>query len=174
MWKLKDRHWHGRQRAAGHDLVVAGVNTVLSPPAFSRLVVPSSSFSRCCTLCVRFIVRRRARHATSSRIAITMASPDEPLDRIESRFVRAADETEWVPLSLTLVEYPQGRYERMATLSSLAVESDPSFYLASPRRGRKPGRYRIALHNIPLLRLHGGAVAKFLLISFNYIQITFV
>ncbi|KAG5328909.1 DOPP1 Dolichyldiphosphatase, partial [Acromyrmex charruanus] len=37
-----------------------------------------------------------------------MASPDKPLDGIESRFARAADETEWIPLSLTLVEYPQG------------------------------------------------------------------
>lgn len=43
-----------------------------------------------------------------------MASPDEPLDGIESRFVHAVDETEWVPLSLTLVEYPQGRYERLS------------------------------------------------------------
>ncbi|KYQ49233.1 hypothetical protein ALC60_11711 [Trachymyrmex zeteki] len=39
-----------------------------------------------------------------------MASPDKPLDGIESRFARAVDETEWIPLSLTLVEYPQGEY----------------------------------------------------------------
>ncbi|XP_011689182.1 PREDICTED: dolichyldiphosphatase 1-like isoform X1 [Wasmannia auropunctata] len=37
-----------------------------------------------------------------------MASPDESPDGIGSRFARAADETEWVPLSLTLVEYPRG------------------------------------------------------------------
>ncbi|KYM86086.1 PREDICTED: dolichyldiphosphatase 1-like [Atta cephalotes] len=30
------------------------------------------------------------------------------LDGIKSRFTHAGDETEWIPLSLTLVEYPQG------------------------------------------------------------------
>lgn len=49
-----------------------------------------------------------------------MASPDEPLDGIESRFIRAADETEWIPLSLTLVEYPQGQYECATSLGGFA------------------------------------------------------
>ncbi|XP_018312274.1 dolichyldiphosphatase 1 [Mycetomoellerius zeteki] len=52
------------------------------------------------------IARRPQSH--SRRTTITMASPDKPLDGIESRFARAVDETEWIPLSLTLVEYPQG------------------------------------------------------------------
>lgn len=39
-----------------------------------------------------------------------MASFDESLDdQIKSRFAYAADKLEWIPLSLTLVEYPQGR-----------------------------------------------------------------
>ncbi|CAL1683113.1 unnamed protein product [Lasius platythorax] len=38
-----------------------------------------------------------------------MASFDESLDdQIKSRFAYAADKLEWIPLSLTLVEYPQG------------------------------------------------------------------
>ncbi|KMQ97893.1 endophilin-b1 isoform x2 [Lasius niger] len=38
-----------------------------------------------------------------------MASFDESLDdQIKTRFAYAADKLEWIPLSLTLVEYPQG------------------------------------------------------------------
>ncbi|XP_032690097.1 dolichyldiphosphatase 1-like isoform X2 [Odontomachus brunneus] len=36
------------------------------------------------------------------------SSLNESLDMIKSHFAHAADKLEWVPLSLTLVEYPQG------------------------------------------------------------------
>ncbi|XP_020278280.1 dolichyldiphosphatase 1-like [Pseudomyrmex gracilis] len=39
-----------------------------------------------------------------------MASLNESLNEIKSHFAHAADKPEWIPLSLTLVEYPQGDF----------------------------------------------------------------
>jgi len=94
-----------------------------SRDSFPSPARPLLSPSRCASV---HGVRRRARHVTSSRIAITMALSDELLDGTESCFAAtcAADKIEWIPLSLTLVEYPQGRYECTTSLIVL------SFHLA--------------------------------------------
>lgn len=40
-----------------------------------------------------------------------MASLDDELfHEVKSRLIDAVEKPEWVPLSLTLVEYPQGKY----------------------------------------------------------------
>jgi len=70
-----------------------------------------------------------------------MALPDELLDGTESCFAAtcAADKTEWIPLSLTLVEYPQGRYECTSLIVlnfHLATNYFARIYLLSSSHGQ--------------------------------------
>lgn len=76
-----------------------------------------------------------------------MASPDEPLDGIASHFAHAADETEWVPLSLTLVEYPQGTNARCLPRRT---PGGPSFHLDAARMEKRVAAdYLIARVHLP-------------------------
>lgn len=50
------------------------------------------------------------------------SSLDESLDEIKSRFAHATDQPKWIPLSLTLVEYPQGRCVLGASVETDVIE----------------------------------------------------